>query len=150
MRTPFYHFLKFCWSIVYLHFCDNFHCTTKWFSYTYTHIHSYNILKDKVLNDFLFFTCGLNNRNEILAFSFKPTWALKSKGLTSLPFPAKFSLQLKGVVSGCIHSDCWWLTPQIYFLPPIMKGLDLCHPRNPWQEAAIKALHSQTPGRAMA
>ena len=34
------HFFKFNWSIVDLQGCDNFCCTTKWFSYTCTHIRS--------------------------------------------------------------------------------------------------------------
>ena len=38
----FFHFLKFYWSRVDLQCCDNFCYTTKWFSYTYTHIHSFS------------------------------------------------------------------------------------------------------------
>ena len=33
---------KFCGSMVDLQCCDNFCCTTKWFSYTYTHIRSFS------------------------------------------------------------------------------------------------------------
>ena len=36
----FFYFSKFYWPTDDLHCCDNFCCTTKWFSYTYTHIHS--------------------------------------------------------------------------------------------------------------
>ena len=36
----FFHFLKFYWSVIDLQCCDNFCHTTKWFSYTYAHIHS--------------------------------------------------------------------------------------------------------------
>ena len=35
-------FKKFYWSIVDLQCCDNFWITTKWFSYTYTHIHFFS------------------------------------------------------------------------------------------------------------
>ena len=35
---------KFYWSIVDLQWCENFCCMTKWFSYTFTHIHSFQIL----------------------------------------------------------------------------------------------------------
>lgn len=38
----FFHFFKKCyWGIVDLQCWDTFCCTTKWFHYTYTHIHSY-------------------------------------------------------------------------------------------------------------
>ena len=40
-KPPFF-FLKFYWSRVDLQYCDNFHCATKWFSYVYTHIHSFS------------------------------------------------------------------------------------------------------------
>ena len=40
----FFSFLKFYWSIVDLWCCDNFCCTTKWLSYTCTHIHSFFFL----------------------------------------------------------------------------------------------------------
>ena len=33
-------FFKFCCSIIELQGCETFCCTTKWFSHTYTHIHS--------------------------------------------------------------------------------------------------------------
>ena len=36
----FFSFLKFCWNRVGLQCCGNVCCTTKWFSYTDTHIHS--------------------------------------------------------------------------------------------------------------
>ena len=36
-KIPFFK-KKFYWSIVNLQCCDNFSCTTEWFSYTYTHI----------------------------------------------------------------------------------------------------------------
>ena len=36
----FFHVLNFYWSIVDWQWCDNFCCTTNWFSYTYTHSHS--------------------------------------------------------------------------------------------------------------
>ena len=40
-------FLKFYWSIFDLQYCDNFCYTTNWFSYTYTHIHSFRFFSHK-------------------------------------------------------------------------------------------------------
>ena len=39
------HFMKLIWSLVDLQCCDNFGCTTKWFSYTGAHILTLNFLK---------------------------------------------------------------------------------------------------------
>ena len=36
-------FFKFYWSLVDLQSCDNFCCTTKWFSHAYAHIHSLSL-----------------------------------------------------------------------------------------------------------
>ena len=38
----FFHFKKFAWSIVGLQCCNSFRCALKWFSYTYTYIHSFS------------------------------------------------------------------------------------------------------------
>ena len=50
LQGLFFHFLKFYWSIVDLQYCDNFYCTTKWFSYMW-HISILFQIEIKVFND---------------------------------------------------------------------------------------------------
>ena len=41
-RDIYIYFLKFYWSIVDLQCCVSFRCTAKWFSSTYTYVHSFS------------------------------------------------------------------------------------------------------------
>ena len=45
-------FLKFYWSTVYLQCCDNFYCTTEWFSYACTHIHSLSDFPTQIFTEY--------------------------------------------------------------------------------------------------